>query len=153
MEVIRGTIYKLGDMVQVTEKFAKREFVVQEDLVTKFGAFTSHYAIQATNKNIPKLDGFREGQSVTVTVIVNGRKYNRKDNGQEAFSVSLDLYKIEGDKSFNNSGNQVMIDHPAGVTPAMAQGGVIKPSSLAGLGQPVQAINIDEVIEEDDLPF
>jgi hypothetical protein len=166
MEIIKGVVYRIDPVVKFSDKFSKKQFVIQEDLVTKFGQYTSHYQIQATNTKIPMLDSVYVGQEVTVTVSISGRKYNNKTTGEEGFVISLDLMKIEGNHQFNNQGHQIMTDHPAGYTPAMAAAGVIPPmpkNSLNGLGiQPVRLpVGEDPIadafdsqpVAEDDLPF
>lgn len=104
MEEIKGIVYKLGDVKQITERFSLREVIIQEDLVTKYGSFTSYYPIQATNNKISLLDLIEVGDEVTVKVSINGRRYIRKDNGSEGFMVSLNLFEITPAHSFTSKG-------------------------------------------------
>jgi hypothetical protein len=166
MEIIRGIIYQVGPEQRISDKFTKKEIVVQEDLVTKYGNYTSHYLIQAANKKIEVLNGFREGQQVEVKVNISGRKFNRKD-GSEGFMVSLDLWEIKKVGEFNNSGRPIMQSDP--VEYNVGAGGTIglppgqsglnpKPNSLSGIGQhPQQTVmepeDQDLQTETTDLPF
>lgn len=131
MEKIRGVVYKMDNPVQATERFTYRNFIIQEDLLTKTGPYTSWYPIQASNNRLSLLDGISPGMEVEVTVAINGKKYNRKDTGEEGFFVSLTLMKLDRVNTFTPQGQTVYSQPVVGI------GGIIE---------------IDEP-KENDLPF
>jgi len=114
METVKGRVYKIFEKRQVTDKFALRQFVVQQDLVTEYGDYTKHYLIQAANKKIPMIDSLEVGQEVECIIAIDARKFDRKKDGvptgEEGFMVNLNLIKLVGinGMEFTNNGSPVM---------------------------------------------
>ena len=137
MDKIEGTIYKLFPQKQVTPKFTVREFVIESEVLSGNSSYTHYYPVQATGRNIALTENFTEGMPVDITVGLNGRRFNRKDNGAEGFMVTLNLVKINSkQQSFTNKGMPIMAtDIP---DPEFGAGGAIKSG---------------QEMEEDDLPF
>lgn len=68
-----GTIIELFDEVQVTDKFRKREFVVD------FGK-GNEVPFQCVNANIKELEGHKVGDLVEIEFYINGKRWEKGNN-------------------------------------------------------------------------
>lgn len=90
---ITGKITEIGQLQQITERFSKREFVldISEE---KDGTVYQNYAkMQVTNKNCDKLDSFRIGDTVKVSFNVRGNRWEK--DGKVNYINSLDAWRLE----------------------------------------------------------
>jgi len=86
---VEGRLYKKFDTNQVTEKFKKREFILEiED-----GAYTQVIKFQLTQSNCEKLDPFEVDDQVKVTFSLRGREYTKE--GNTTYFTNLDAWRIE----------------------------------------------------------
>lgn len=116
---LEGRLYKKFDTQQITEKFKKREFVVEiED-----GAYTQLIKLQMTQNNCEKLDPFNEDDQVKVTFSLRGREYTK--DGRTSYFTNLDAWRIEKAGGGNNNAAApaasmdnfpTVADEPAGAT-------------------------------------
>lgn len=81
---VKGLIKVIGDTVQVTEKFSKREVVI----TVEDGKFPQHITLQATGDRVALLDVCRVGQEVEASFNLRGREW------QDKHFNSLELWKI-----------------------------------------------------------
>ncbi|MEL6867740.1 MAG: DUF3127 domain-containing protein [Bacteroidota bacterium] len=103
-----GRLYKKFDTNQVTDKFRKREFVVEiED-----GAYTQLIKFQMTQNNCDKLDPFSEGDQVKVTFSLRGREYTK--DGRTSYFTNLDAWRIE-----NVGGSDAVASAPSDSFPSV----------------------------------
>ena len=86
---LTGKLHKLYEMQQVTERFAKREFVLALD-----GKYPQFVLFQLTGKRTGDLDAFREGDEVRVEFALRGREWKSRQ-GEVKFFNSLDVLKLE----------------------------------------------------------
>ncbi|MEY2932812.1 MAG: hypothetical protein RL033_3561 [Pseudomonadota bacterium] len=86
---VSGKLHKLFEMQQVTERFAKREFVLALD-----GKYPQFVLFQLTGKRTGDLDAFREGDAVNVEFALRGREWTSRQ-GEVKFFNSLDVLKLE----------------------------------------------------------
>ena len=126
---ISGTINKIFDTVQVTEKFCKREFVVETG--DKYKEFVKFQVIQ---DRCDLLDNFKEGEPATVYFNLKGKPYTNKD-GVTSYFTNLDAWKIESEKK------EV-------ATPQAKPTPKITPEESEMIG-----VNLESLGDEDDLPF
>lgn len=92
-----GKLYKKFDTDQVTEKFRKREFVIEmED-----GAYPQIVKFQLTQNNCEKLDGYNEGDQIKVTFSLRGREYSK--DGRTSYFTNLDAWRLEKANASQNS--------------------------------------------------
>ena len=82
---VKGLIKVIGDTVQVTEKFSKREVVI----TVEDGKYPQHISLQATGDKTALLDGCRVGEEVEASFNLRGREW------QDKHFNSLELWKIE----------------------------------------------------------
>jgi hypothetical protein len=83
---VKGLIKVIGETVQVTEKFSKREVVI---ITVEDGKFLQHISLQATGDKTSLLDGCRVGEEVEASFNLRGREW------QDKHFNSLELWKIE----------------------------------------------------------
>lgn len=85
-----GTIKKIFPHQQVSEKFAKQEFVLEiED-----GQYPQLVTFQCTQSYCNQLEHKAEGQKVTVHFNLRGREWTNKE-GKVMYFNSLNAWKIE----------------------------------------------------------
>ncbi len=87
---ITGNIKQVGKIQDVSDKFRKRELILTEPS----GQRPQHIPIEFTQDRCGLLDGFKDGEEVTVTAFVNGREWAGKD-GVTKYFLSLAGNRIE----------------------------------------------------------
>jgi hypothetical protein len=86
-----GIIKSIEAPEQVTESFKKSRLVLELDSNTKY---PQEVQFQLINKNCDLVNSFAEGQTVTVTFNLRGRKGHTR-TGDEIYYNALDVYKIK----------------------------------------------------------
>jgi len=86
-----GVLKLKHDTVQVSDKFAKREFVVSTDLSTQF---PQHISFQLTQDKCAVLDGVNLGDEIKVSFNLRGNEYNNPTKGLQYFNT-LQAWKVE----------------------------------------------------------
>jgi single-strand DNA-binding protein len=94
---VTGQLHKLYETQQVTEKFTKREFVVE-----LAGRYPQFVLFQLTGKRVGDLDAFREGDSVRIEFALRGREWKSRQ-GEIKYFNSLDVLKLEAAGSAHES--------------------------------------------------
>ncbi len=84
-----GTLHGVGPTQQITDKFKKREFVVQ----VVNGNYTEHIKCEATGDVTAKLDSAKIGNQVVAKCALRGRYFNRKD-GTQGHMNSIIAYDV-----------------------------------------------------------
>ncbi len=82
---VKGLIKVIGDTVQVTEKFSKREVVI----TVEDGKYPQYISLQATGDKTALLDGYKVGEEVEASFNLRGREW------QDKHFNSLELWKID----------------------------------------------------------
>ena len=125
---LTGTVKVIKDTVQVTEKFAKREFVIND----ASSMYPQDILFQSVQDKCSMLDGYTEGDNVEVSFNLRGREWT-SPQGEVKYFNTLDAWRIE----------------KAGQ--GMPQGG---PSDMNLNPVPASAPSAStEAAEDDDLPF
>lgn len=88
---LTGTIKKIDDTVQVSDKFSKREFVVTENS----SMYPQDILFQSTQDKCSILDAFMEGQEVEVSFNVRGREWT-SPQGEVKYFNTLEAWRVEG---------------------------------------------------------
>ncbi|MEO1482543.1 MAG: DUF3127 domain-containing protein [Myxococcota bacterium] len=113
----RGTLYRIFDSEQVTERFTKREFVLEIEGPEIRGQQRNELvAFQLTGRRVDLIDGFKEGQPVAVEFVIKGREWTSK-SGDVRYFNSLEVFKVEGSGSGQGPGDEPPI--PDGPPPNM----------------------------------
>lgn len=87
---LQGTVKVINDTVQVTEKFAKREFVVTDTS----SMYPQDILFQAVQDKCSMLDGVKEGEQVEVSFNLRGREWT-SPQGEVKYFNTLDAWRIE----------------------------------------------------------
>tara|TARA_R100000951_G_scaffold114190_1_gene117927 strand:- start:1010 stop:1351 length:342 start_codon:yes stop_codon:yes gene_type:complete len=95
---VKGTIYKIDSEQVISDKFKKREFVVET-----MDEYPQLISIQLTQDRTGLIDIFNTGDEVTVSINLRGRKWTNKE-GVDKFFNTVEAWRIEGQSSGNTSG-------------------------------------------------
>ena len=88
---IKGTIKVIMDVQQVSEKFKKREFVLE----IKSGQYDQTVIFQLTQDNVDMIDTHKVGDEVNVSFDLRGREWTSPKDGHVKFFNSLSAWRIE----------------------------------------------------------
>jgi len=133
---IEGKLYLKRDEVVISEKFKKREFVLEITSEWNDKVFTELVTFELVQDACEKLDYVDVGSTIEVMFTLRGREYDKKDKATDA---------LTGEKGYFNSLKATSIQSKQVVAPTT-------PESTA----PQQVQNLtNEVIDNqsDDLPF
>lgn len=87
---VTGTIHTIFDVNRVSDRFTKREFVLElED-----SKYPQHVLFQATGDRCAMLDDLGVGDKVRVEFSLRGREW-RSPKGEIKYFNSLDVWKID----------------------------------------------------------
>lgn len=86
-----GRIHTLFDVQQVTERFRKREFVVE---LADNPRYPQYVLFQLTGDRCDGLEGFEVGDEVRVEFSLRGREW-KSPKGETRFFNSLDVWTLE----------------------------------------------------------
>ena len=86
-----GRIHKLFDAQQVTERFRKREFVLE---LGDNPRYPQYVLFQLTGDRCEQLDGFEVGEQVRVEFSLRGREW-KSPRGEIKYFNSLDVWTLE----------------------------------------------------------
>ncbi len=141
-----GTLYKVGDAEQVTERFRKRNFVIE---LGGGGRYPQHVEFQLAGDRCELLDGYNVGEDVHIVFRLRGREWTSR-SGDVRYFNSLDVLELR--KRHDGMG----ADDPFGQQPGTGYG------PPGGFGAPPQRVAGDPgpesmeppaEVAEDDIPF
>lgn len=90
---INGKLYEKFDTVIVSDKFRKREFVIEKTESASFGDITDYIKFQLTQDRCDQLDRYNINEEIKISFNIRGRKWE-KDNKVSYFS-NLEAWRIE----------------------------------------------------------
>ena len=88
---IQGKIHATFDAAQVTERFRKREFVLELEAASRYPQYVM---FQLTGNRCDALDGFELGHEVAVEFSLRGREWT-SPKGEVRFFNSLEVWSID----------------------------------------------------------
>jgi hypothetical protein len=88
---VTGKLYAINDIQQVTERFQKREFVVE---MTDNPKYPQYVLFQLTGNRVDNIDGFNVGDDVKVDFSLRGREW-KSPSGDVKYFNSLDVWTID----------------------------------------------------------
>jgi len=88
---VQGKIHATFEAAQVTERFRKREFVLELDAASRYPQYVM---FQLTGNRCDALDGFEPGQEVAVEFSLRGREWT-SPKGEVRFFNSLEVWSID----------------------------------------------------------
>ena len=86
---IQGKLYEAFDEQQVSDKFKKREFVLE----IPDGSYTQYVKFQLTQDKCSLLDQYKAGDEVKVTFNLTGKPFTK--NGTTMYFTNLQAWRIE----------------------------------------------------------
>ena len=90
---VSGSIYAVFETKQVTERFQKRDFVLE---TSDNPNYPQHVLFQLTGDRCDHLDSFNVGDNVSVEFSLRGREW-KSPQGDIRYFNSLDVWAIEND--------------------------------------------------------
>jgi len=126
---ITGKLIEKYPVQQVSEKFKKREFVIEISEDVNGQTYTNPAKFQCVQNKCDIIDRFNIGDSVTVSFNVKGNKWER--DGKVNYITNLDAWRIE---AAHGSGSAAP---PASATATVHANKQVQPP----------------VVEDDGLPF
>ncbi|MCE2682000.1 MAG: DUF3127 domain-containing protein [Flavobacteriia bacterium] len=130
---LTGSVKMVGNTVQVSEKFSKREFVVTD----ASGMYPQDIMFQATQDKCALLDGYRTGEQVEVSFNLRGREWT-SPAGEVKYFNTLEAWRIERSNQGAPVGSGEMA--PVNLNPIVAPTAAA-PEAIGNSGA------------DDDLPF
>lgn len=88
---LKGAIIVLNATEKVSDKFSKREFVIQTD-----GQYPQQIQLQLSQDKCSLLDSFTLGQVVEVDYNLRGRKWTNPQ-GEDKYFNTIEAWKISGE--------------------------------------------------------
>lgn len=99
---ISGRITEIFDTQQVTDKFKKREFILEVKETNNTGfEFVEYIKFQLVQDKCSLLDSFSLNDQAAVSFNLRGRKWEK--DGQTSYFTNLDAWRIEKEQSTNNN--------------------------------------------------
>lgn len=102
---IKGTIKKISDTVQISERFRKREFVV---LYATNPEYPQPLQFEMVQDRCELLDSFEEGQQVEISFELRGREWTNPQ-GQVKYFNSLQAWKVVQEQNTENQSERQKI--------------------------------------------
>ncbi|HEB88341.1 MAG TPA: DUF3127 domain-containing protein [Deltaproteobacteria bacterium] len=87
----QGRIHAIFDAAQVTQRFRKREFVLELDGASRYPQYVM---FQLTGDRCEALDGFSPGEEVSVEFSLRGREWT-SPKGEVRFFNSLEVWSVD----------------------------------------------------------
>jgi single-stranded DNA-binding protein len=147
-----GKLHTVFDTKQVSERFTKREFVVE---LADNPKYPQVVLFQLTGDRCAQLDGMRVGEMVRIEFSLRGREW-RNPQGDVKYFNSLDVWRVEPAQTGRRDGRgQGYDDAPRG----RSSGGYAAPAAPSYPGDDAPPRNDeprprDELGRDaDDLPF
>lgn len=90
---ITGKLISVGNTQQVSDKFKKREFVLELAEEINGNIYTNYAKMQLVQNKCEIIDNFRVGDQVKVNFNIKGNKWER--DGNVNYITNLDAWRIE----------------------------------------------------------
>jgi hypothetical protein len=92
---VTGKLLVKYDTLQVSEKFKKREFVVELAEEINGNIYTNFAKLQLVQNKCDIIDRFNNGDVVKVSFNIKGNSYVDKKDGQTKYITNLDAWRVE----------------------------------------------------------
>ncbi|QHL86250.1 DUF3127 domain-containing protein [Nibribacter ruber] len=86
---VQGRLHEIFDETQVSEKFRKREFVLE----IPDGSYTQYAKFQLTQDKCNILDNYKTGDEVKVAFNLSGKPFTK--NGTTMYFTNLQAWRVE----------------------------------------------------------
>ena len=88
---VTGTIYMIGETQVVSDRFQKRELVIE---YVENPQYPEYIKFEVVQDKCDLLDQFQVGMEVQVHYDLKGRKYNDKNTGEEKIFSNLQAWRV-----------------------------------------------------------
>ena len=88
----QGKIIVKNDTVQVSEKFKKREFVIEQSKDVNGAIYTETIKFQAVQTKCELLDSVNIGDNINVSFNIKGNRWEK--DGKVSYFNNLDAWKV-----------------------------------------------------------
>ena len=99
---VSGRLHAIFETKQVTDRFQKREFVLELSDKSQYSQFV---LFQLTGDRVGVVDAFKAGDQVRVDFSLRGREWTSKQNEVKYFN-SLDVWSVEAEGSASSGGGR-----------------------------------------------
>ncbi len=96
---LEGKLVAVFEKQQVTDSFAKREFVVETD-----DQYPQTIKFELTQNKCDAIDDYKVGDDINVHFNVRGRKWHNAKKNEDVYFVTLNAWRLEA-KSSNQTGS------------------------------------------------
>ena len=90
---VSGRLHAIFETKQVTERFSKREFVLE---LSDKSQYSQYVLFQLTGDRVNAIDGLKAGEQVRVEFNLRGREWTSKQ-GEVKYFNSLDVWTVEAE--------------------------------------------------------
>lgn len=90
---LQGVIIKIGNTDKISDKFSKREFIVEKTESNGTNSWIDKVKFQLMNAKCAELDKFTEGEEVNVKFNIKGSEYTK--DGKTSYFVNLNAWGID----------------------------------------------------------
>lgn len=99
---VTGEVYSIGDLVQVSDKFSKRQLVLWWD----DNGYPQTVAFEVVGRALDYLDSFAVGDTATVAFNLRGREWTSPD-GEVKFFTTLSVWRIESPQADSRANDDI----------------------------------------------
>lgn len=92
---VKGKLYAINETQVVSEKFKKREFIVETE-----DQYPQLISIQLTQDRVDLINLFEVGDAVTVSINLRGRAWENPQ-GETKYFNTVEAWRIEGESAKN----------------------------------------------------
>ncbi len=104
---VSGRLHAIFETKQVTDRFQKREFVLELSDKSQYSQFV---LFQLTGDRVSAVDAFKAGDQVRVDFSLRGREWTSKQ-GEVKYFNSLDVWSVEAEGSTSGGGRSKARDN------------------------------------------
>jgi hypothetical protein len=108
---VTGKLLVKYDSQQVSERFRKREFVMELSEEINGNVYTNYAKMQLVQNKCDILDRFNEGDPIKVSFNIKGNRWEK--DGKVNFITNLDAWRIEAASSAMSTGGNMGNSQPA----------------------------------------
>jgi hypothetical protein len=90
---ITGKLIEKYDAVQVTDRFRKREFVIEKRENVGTNEFVETIKFQLTQDRCDAIDNVAMGEDIKIAFNIRGRRWEK--NGQVSYFNNLEAWKVD----------------------------------------------------------
>ena len=97
---LSGKLVEKFDVIQVNDKFRKREFVVEKVENTGSTEFVEHIKFQLTQDRCDLIEAFHTNDMIKISFNIRGNRWER--DGKVSYFTNLNAWRIEKDTDQTN---------------------------------------------------